>query len=136
MSSEEVRKDAYLKTDILAEMARAQASLGDVSGALNTIREALVLSDHVFSFFLTLDMIVRKQEKIADEITLNEALDLAERMSAELLAKENAKGRIGNFELTWRTNLAEAQARRGRREKADQTLQSAIDLISSDAFDQ
>ena len=133
--SEQARKDDDLKRDLLIEMARAQASLGDVSGAFRTIRETLVLGGHVLSSFSALCQIIRERGRIADRTMLNAVLDLAERMSAEQLAKEKAEHPIGCLALTWLTDLAEAQAAGGKRERADQTLQLALDLVSSDAFD-
>jgi len=138
MSSEEARKDAFLKTDLLAEMAKAQVSLGEFSGALSTIRDALVLGYHASPFFSTLCRIAQGTGNIADEITANEALDLAERASSEELAKEKAIGfsrSTCSGHVTWLTYLAEAQAIGGRREKADETLQSALDLMASGRYD-
>ncbi|TKB64614.1 MAG: hypothetical protein E8D47_10700 [Nitrospira sp.] len=132
--SEQARKDDDLKHDLLIEMARAQASLGDVSGAFRTIRETLVLGRNALSSFSALCQIIKEQGRIADKTMLHAALDLAERTSAEQLAKEKAEHPTGSFALTWLTDLAEAQAAGGRRERADQTLQLALDLVSSDAF--
>jgi len=136
MSREDVRKDGFLKTDILAKIAEAQVSLGDCAGALSTIRDALGLSDFVLSLFLPLCRIATEQGSIADKITLNAALDLAERTSAEQLAKEKAAGHAqSSGDVVWLTYLAEAQAAGERREKANETLQSALDLMASGHYD-
>lgn len=130
--SEEARKDDDLKASMFAEMASAQISLGDCSGALSTIRQALVLGFDGFAFFLTLYRLAGIEGRIADEITEKEALDLVEGTTAEQLTKEKVPGFILLTCLTW---LAHVQAIGGKREKADHTLQSALDLVSSDAFD-
>jgi tetratricopeptide (TPR) repeat protein len=133
------KDDSFLKTDILVEMAEAQIFLGDLYGAVSTIRHGLLLlNEHAFFFFSPLCRIAKMRENIADEITANEALDLAERTSADQLAKEKAQGFTrstcaGN--VHWLTWLAEAQAAGGRKDKADHSLQSALDLISSGRYD-
>jgi thioredoxin-like negative regulator of GroEL len=132
--------DAELKGEMLAEMAEAQVFLGNLYGALSTIRYALVLGYSAFPFFMTLCRIAGMLGRIADARTVNEALDLAERTSAEHLLKEikeNAQrsGTTRSIELAWLTFLAEAQATGGRREKADHTLQTALNLVSSDDYD-
>jgi len=129
---------AFLKTEMLAEMAESQIFVGDLDGALSTIRQGLLLDEHAFSFFLTLCRIAGMGGRVADDSTANEALDLAERTSAEQLAKEKAEGFTrstcaGN--VHWLTWLAGAQAAGGRREKADDTLQAALDLVASGRYD-
>ncbi len=129
--SEVARKDDDLKASMFAEMASAQVSLGDFSGALSTIRQAIGLGFDGFAFFLTLCRLAGMEGRIADEMTAKEALDLVERTTAEQQTKTKMRG-TSLMCLTW---LAHIQAIGGRRENADYTLQSAIDLVSSDAFD-
>jgi tetratricopeptide (TPR) repeat protein len=129
MSSEETRENTILKADLVAAMAEAQVSIGDFSGALDTIRDALVWAYRESPFFFTLCQIAKVGGKIADEITVHEALDLAERTCAEHLKP------IRSNDAVWLTTLAEAQAAGGRREKADNTLKAALDVVSSDGYD-
>lgn len=131
------RESARTDADFLAKLAEAQVFLGDLDGALSTIRQGLLLDEHAFSFFLTLCRIAGVLGKIADVMTAGEALDLAERTFAKHLRKEKAQDFSPTcwIDLSWRTYLAEAQAVMGRREKADHTLQSALDLVSSDGYD-
>ena len=129
---------AFLKTEVLAEMAESQVFVGGLDGALSTIRHGLLLGEHTFSFFLTLCRIAGMEGWIADDITANEALDLAERTSAEQLAKEKAEGftrstRAGD--VKWLTYLAKAQAAGGRSDRAVDTLQAALDLMLSGRYD-
>lgn len=132
MSSEKCRENTILKADLFAAMAKAQVSIGDFSGALNTSRDALVWAYSVFPFFWTFCRIAKVGGKIADEITVNEALDLAERTCAEHML--NVKTNRSN-DAVWLTTLAEAQAAGGRRDKADHTLKAALDLVSSEGYD-
>ena len=131
------REFATKDADFLAKMAEAQVSIGDLDGALSTIRQGLSSDEYAFSFFMTLCRIAGVLGKIADKTTANEALALAERTFGEHLLKEKAKNNrtTGGGELAWLTYLAQAQAIGGRREKAKHTLQSALELVSSDGYD-
>lgn len=132
MTSEETRENSFLKHNLLAAMANAQVSIGDFSGAFNAIQGAPVWAYCDFTFFFTLCQIVKVGGKIADEITVNAALDLAERTCEEHLLNVKANG---NNDVVWLTTLAEAQAAGGRREKADHTLKVALNLVSADGYD-
>jgi len=126
------RYNNALKGQMLAEMAKGQLLSGDIKGALVTIHHGLGLGLSTFSFFQTLCQLVTLDKLKIDESTANAALDLAQRTSAEQLIKAEA----GDCsKINWLTYLAEAQARMGRRDTADHTIQSALDLVSSTDFD-
>jgi tetratricopeptide (TPR) repeat protein len=122
-----------LRAELLAAMAYAQVSRGDLYAALSTIRHATLvgMGYSAFSFFLSLCRIAGAPGKIAGDTTANDALDLAE----EIFAKELPHEKTGSSGISWLTYLAEAQTIRGRRDQAALTLRAALDLVASDRYD-
>lgn len=122
------------QTWMLSTMALAQASLGDGPGALSTIRQGLGLGLCASHFFDTFCGIARIAGENADDMTAHEAVGLAEQaFTAHPVNGKTEAGRSVDYRRV--TSLAEAQARVGRRDQADQTIQSALDLVTSKSFD-